>query len=234
MNAHKSTIFDSRWKNIVKIGGKSFGLSFNDNQLDLFAIHAAHLDQWNKKINLTAIKDPNDIALKHFIDSVALMPYIKKLNVKDRARILDIGSGGGFPGFCLKIANPDLDIVMIDSTLKKVNFLNDLIKTIGMENIEAKHIRAEELKYNNFYKGTFDIVVSRAFSRLDKFVKLSKPFLNENGIILAMKGQSSSEEIKETRQLKEFRDSGSNIKSYSYVLPFQNIERSIIKIVGLG
>jgi len=222
-------IFDDKWKNIVKTGSKSFGLSFNDHQLELFATHATHLYQWNKKINLTAIKETDDIALKHFIDSLALVPYIKK-----QSRVLDIGSGGGFPGFCLKIASPDLDIVMIDSTQKKVNFLDDLIRIIGMEGIEAKHIRAEELKYNNLYKGTFDVVVSRAFSRLDKFVKLSKPFLNENGIILAMKGQNPSEEIKEIEQLKEVRNSDMNIKSYSYILPFQNIERSIIKITGLG
>ena len=228
MNTSKELFFNDKWKTIVKDGSESFGVSLNDQQLDLFATHAAHLYMWNKKINLTAIKNPEEIALKHFVDSIALIPYIKKFNIKDQIRILDIGSGGGFPGFCLKIINPALDIVMIDSAMKKVNFLKDLIRTTGIEKIEAKHIRAEELKYNNLYKGTFDIVVSRAFANLEKIYKLSKPFLNDQGIILAMKGQSPREEIRQLRRLKDINDS--NINSYSYMLPFQNIKRSIVKI----
>ncbi|MCK5100130.1 MAG: 16S rRNA (guanine(527)-N(7))-methyltransferase RsmG [Desulfobacteraceae bacterium] len=225
MNTAKTLFFNDKWKNTVRDGCKSFKISLSEHQIDLFATHAAHLNMWNKSINLTAIKDPDEIALKHFIDSIALMPHIPK-----HARILDIGSGGGFPGFCLKIANPQLDIVMIDSAKKKVNFLKDLIRTTGMKKIEAKHIRAEELANDILYKGKFDIVVSRAFSNLHKFYRLSEPFLNNNGIILAMKGQHPIDEIKELKELDEIKDSNRHIKSYSYLLPFQNIERSIIKI----
>ena len=225
MNTYNSLIFNDKWKNLVLEGSKSFNLSLDEHQLNLFATHAVTLDMWNKTINLTSIKDPDEIASKHFIDSLALVPYIKK-----QARILDIGSGGGFPGFCLKVANPDLDIVMIDSAKKKVNFLKDLIRTTIMEKIEAKHIRAEDLANDDHYNGTFDIVVSRAFSRLDKFVQLSIPFLNKNGIILAMKGKNPIEEINQLKQLKEIKESNMNVTSYSYVLPFQNVERSIIKI----
>ncbi|MCK5543039.1 MAG: 16S rRNA (guanine(527)-N(7))-methyltransferase RsmG [Desulfobacterales bacterium] len=225
MNTSNTMFFDDKWKSLIENGSKSFKLSLDEHQLNLFATHAASLTMWNKTINLTSIKDPDEIALKHFIDSVALMPYIKK-----QARILDIGSGGGFPGFCLKVVNPDLDIVMIDSAKKKVNFLKDLIRTTDMKNIEAKQVRAEDLANDDLYFGSFDIVVSRAFSRLDKFVQLSIPFLNENGIILAMKGQNPIEEINQLKKLKKIKESHMNIKLYSYVLPFQNIERSIVKI----
>jgi 16S rRNA (guanine527-N7)-methyltransferase len=225
MVTYNNLIFNDKWKNMVLKGIKSFDLSLSEHQLDLFAAHATSLDIWNKTINLTSIRDPDEIASKHFIDSLALVPYIKK-----QARVLDIGSGGGFPGFCLKIANSDLDVVMIDSAKKKVNFLKDLIRTTAMRNIEAKHIRAEDLANDNHYNNNFDIVVSRAFSRLNRFVQLSLPFLNENGIILAMKGQDVLEEINEIRELKEIKDSNMNVKLYSYILPFQDIKRSIIKI----
>ena len=161
MNTSNTLFFNDKWKSIIKNGSKELKISLNDQQLDLFATHAAHLNMWNKTINLTAIKDPEEIALKHFIDSIALIPYIKK-----KSKILDIGSGGGFPGFCLKIVNPDLNVVMIDSAKKKVNFLKDLIRTAKIENIEAIHVRAEDLAKHDIYKGMFDIVVSRAFSSL--------------------------------------------------------------------
>ncbi len=225
MNTSNNTLFDDKWKNLIKSGSVNFKLNFNDLQLNLFANHAANLHKWNKTINLTSITDPDEIALKHFIDSIALVPHINK-----PSSILDIGSGGGFPGFCLKVANPDHDIVMIDAAKKKINFLKDLIRTTGMKNIEAKHVRAEDFANDKIYQGSFDIVVSRAFSSLDKFVKLSMPFLNKNGVMLAMKGQDVSEEINEMKKLKEVKESNIKVKSYSYVLPFQNIKRSIIKI----
>ena len=223
MNTSNTLFFNDKWKNIIKNGSKELKISLNDQQLDLFATHAAHLHMWNKTINLTAIKEPEEIALKHFIDSIALIPYIK-----NNSKILDIGSGGGFPGFCLKIVKSDLNVVMIDSAKKKVNFLKDLIRTAKIKNIEAIHVRAEDLAKQDIYKGRFDIVVSRAFSSLEKFYKLSKPFLNNQGIILAMKGQNPIEEINQLKQLNKIKNQ--NIESYSYVLPFQNIERSIIKI----
>ncbi len=219
MNTSIPLFFNDAWKNLVKTGCEGFGLSLDDQQLDLISAHAANLHMWNRTINLTSIIEPAEIAAKHFIDSLAIMPYIKH-----KARILDIGSGGGFPGFCLKIANPDLDVVMIDSAKKKVNFLKDLIRSTNLKNIEAIHIRAEELADNAFYQNSFDIVVSRAFAKLDKFVKLSKPFLNKNGVILAMKGKDVLEEI------DEINGNHISLKSFSYILPFQNIQRSIIKI----
>ncbi|MCP3899316.1 MAG: 16S rRNA (guanine(527)-N(7))-methyltransferase RsmG [Desulfobacteraceae bacterium] len=225
MNTSNNTFFTDKWKNLIKTGGKNFKLDFNDLQLNLFATHAANLHKWNKTINLTSITDHDEIALKHFIDSIAIVPHIN-----EPSRILDIGSGGGFPGFCLKVANPDHEIVMIDAAKKKINFLKDLIRTTGMKNIEAKHVRAEDLANDKIYRESFDIVTSRAFSSLDKFVKLSMPFLNENGVMLAMKGQDVSEEINEMKKLTEVKESNMNIKSFSYVLPSQNIKRSIIQI----
>lgn len=223
MNTYNALFFNDKWKNFVKKGLEEIKISLNNQQLELFATHAAHLHMWNRTINLTAIKDPEEIALKHFIDSIALIPYIK-----NNSKILDIGSGGGFPGFCLKIAKPDLNVIMIDSSKKKVNFLKDLIRTTKITDVEAIHVRAEDLGKQDIYKGTFDIVVSRAFSSLEKFYKLSKPFLNDQGVILAMKGQNPIEEIRQLRELKDIDDF--NINLYSYMLPFQDIERSIVKI----
>jgi 16S rRNA (guanine527-N7)-methyltransferase len=226
MDTSKDLFFSDKWKSIIKSGGKSFKLNFSDLQLDLFATHAAHLTMWNKTINLTSINDPDEIALKHIIDSIALATFINKKQIK----VLDIGSGGGFPGFSLKIVNPELNIVMIDSVKKKVNFLKDLIRTTKMDNIDAIHTRAEELANQSLYAGSFDIVVSRAFASLEKFYTLAKPFLNKNGRILAMKGQIPDGEIKQVEMLQSFSDSKMSIKSTSYELPFKKIDRSIIEI----
>jgi len=225
MDASKNLFFNDKWKDIIKNGSQKLGIDLDNSQIDLFSSHAAHLYLWNKTINLTAIKDPEEMALKHFIDSIALILHINK-----DSKILDIGSGGGFPGFCLKIIYPDLDIVLIDSAKKKVNFLKDLIRKTSLKKIEAMHVRAEDLCNDLLFYGQFDYVVSRAFSSLEKFYLLATPFLNEKGVILAMKGQVPNEEIKQLKSMNKFNASNMIIESHSYKLPFTDIERSIVKI----
>ncbi len=220
MNIDNRQKFDDKWKNTIKNECKTFDLNLTDSQLDLFALHAVNLLFWNKTINLTSITDSVQMAHKHFIDSLHLMPHIGNGKV-----ILDIGSGGGFPGFCLKVANPAFNIVMIDSAKKKVNFLKELIRKSSMENITAEHVRAQESAFDNHYKHMFDVVVSRAFTRLDRFVELSKPFLNKTGFILAMKSRAVQEELKLIKQIK-----GLEIETFSYTLAFRKSKRSIIKI----
>ncbi len=229
MNTYKQLFFNDKWKKSIKSGCEQFNIFPDNNQLDLFAIHAAHLYMWNKTINLTAITDPEEIAFKHFVDSIALIHYFKSRKA-DGLKIMDMGSGGGFPGFCLKVMNPQLDIVMIDSAKKKVNFLKDLIRTTGFDKIEAKHIRAEDLSDQDMYKNKFDFVVSRAFSNLNKFYSLSLPFLKKKGCILAMKGHDFEKEIKELNNLIVLNNSPMYVQLYPYSLPFQNIKRSIVQI----
>ncbi len=198
-------------------GSKQLNIKVSDHQAGLMAIHANELMLWNKKTNLTAIKQPLQIAEKHFIDSIAAISFfgIEK-------HIIDMGAGGGFPGIPLKIMNPKLSIVLVDASRKKVNFLKHVIRLLGLENIDAIHSRVEDLHKNPDYKEQFDIVISRAFTELSNFTKLGTPFLNKTGSIYAMKGKNAIQEI--TPDIRE----QFNIRTHQYTLPFEKSLRYMI------
>ena len=150
--------------------------------------------EWNKKINLTRITEEKEVYEKHFYDSLTL---VKVVSLGDNKTLLDIGSGAGFPGIVLKIVYPNLKITLIDSLLKRVNYLNEIIKELELDNIKAIHTRAEDYQKTNI---KFDIVTSRAVARLPKLINYALPFLKKDGIFVAMKA-SVEEEIKETLPL---------------------------------
>ena len=212
-------IFDMEWKEMVLRGGCNLGIKLKPHQLDLMAMHAEELVKWNKKFNITSILDPKEMATKHFIDSIAISPHIP-----ENVSVLDIGSGGGFPGFPLRVIRPDLRVVMADSSRKKVSFLNFLIRKSQLESISAVHIRAEDLSKDKGFAGKFDVVTSRAFTALDKFVALALPFLSKDGIILAMKGKTGEEEA-----MLLSKDNFTTVTT-SYPLPLENHCRTIINI----
>ena len=205
-------------KHLLK-GLKKFQIEISDNQADLMALHAKELMLWNKKINLTAIKEPLQIAEKHFVDSIVASSFIEK----DQSMI-DMGAGGGFPGIPIKIINPDLKLILIDSSRKKINFLKHVIRLLKLKEIDAVHYRVQDLHEDALYKNKFDGVISRAFTDLSKFADLAKPFLNKTGKIYAMKGKQAKKEITPNLS-KDF-----NIKIDHYTLPFENSERYVIKL----
>ena len=148
---------------------------------------------WNEIHNLTAITDSQEIAIKHFEDSLVPLPFLP-----ESGRLLDIGTGAGFPGIPLKIERSDLEVVLLDSRHKKIDFCNIVIQELGLENIEALHGRAEDRSVQKKL-GFFDIVISRATFPLDKFLKVSLPFSKENGILIAMRGREWEKELKEIK-----------------------------------
>lgn len=160
-----------------------------EEDVDNFYLYMENLIDWNQKINLTAIKDEKEIIIKHFIDSILVNKYI------DGSRLLDIGSGAGFPGIPLKIINRDLNVTLIDSVNKKVSFMKDSIDKMRLENIEALHIRAEDLAHEKEYREQFDIVVSRAVANMTTLVEYMIPFVRVGGRCLCLKGPNCEEEI---------------------------------------
>lgn len=148
------------------------------------------LSEWNEKINLTAITEREEVWTKHFYDSLVGEKYIS-----NGARVLDIGSGAGFPGVPIKIIRPDLDVTLLDSVGKKVNFLSLVINELGLVGIKAVHSRIEDLKE----KESFDIVTARAVARLNVLVEYALPFVKIGGAFLAYKSVLSEEEIEEAR-----------------------------------
>jgi len=203
---------------IIK-GSNDLGVKVSDHQVQLMILHAKELMAWNKKINLTAIKKPLQIAEKHFVDSIAAASFLE-----NETCLMDMGSGGGFPGIPIKIMNPSLKVVLVDSSRKKVNFLKHVIRTLHLENIDAIHARVEDLHENNAYQNKYDAVISRAFTSLSDFVTFAAPFLNEKGTIYAMKGKNAEKEITSTISNKF------DFKTYHYLLPFEKSDRYMIKL----
>ena len=210
------------WARTLESGAKAMGVSLKARDIARFAAHAKELMDWNRTVNLTAIKDPTALAVKQYLDAMPLSSLPPQ-----GSRLLDIGSGGGFPGIPLKILRPDLCVTMIDSSRKKVNFLKHIIRTLGLENTEARHIRAEELKKEVGTEGEpFDVIVSKAVAKLDRFVDQAVPLLCRPGMVVAMKGPSVGSEI-EAAQGK-IEAAGLSVTVQRYELPFLNIKRSLI------
>lgn len=180
--------------------------------------------EWNEKINLTAITDEKEIILKHFIDSFTINKFI---NSGDK--MLDIGTGAGFPGLPIKIIRPEVDVFLMDSLNKRINFLNEVIELLQLKNIEAFHSRAEEMAKNNKFREKFDVVTSRAVAKLNILLEYMLPYTKIDGKCLCMKGPNIEEEIKEAE--KALKILGGEIeKIEKIILPDSNIERNIIII----
>jgi len=163
------------------------GVELDDNALDRFDSFGAELKKWNRKINLTAIRDDRDIIIKHFSDSLSLLPLLGKCG-----SLLDLGSGGGFPAIPLKIVLPELSVVSVDAVEKKILFQRHTGRLLHLHDFTALHARGEELVRS--YAGCFDWVVSRAFSDLPYFITLALPLIKDSGRIIAMKGREGREE----------------------------------------
>ncbi len=162
----------------------------SENEINLFYLYMNNLIEWNKKINLTAIKDEKEIVIKHFIDSILV-----KDEIKHARKVLDIGSGAGFPGIPLKIVNNSLDFTLIDSVNKKVNFMNNTIERLGLKNIIALHGRAEDFAHQEEYREKYDVVISRAVSNMTTLVEYMLPFVKVGGKCICLKGPNVEEEL---------------------------------------
>lgn len=173
---------------IVKQEAQSIGLSLSVDEIDSFERYATELKKWNSKINLTAITKDKEIAIKHFIDSLTISPYITASD-----RLLDIGSGAGLPVIPLKIIRPEIAMVSVDAVAKKIHFQRHVIRTLNLQKIEAIHSRVEEL--HKTHRDSFSVITSRAFTQLDRFISLAAPLLAENGMLIAMKEYGAEAEF---------------------------------------
>jgi len=223
-------IGSKKWKNVIYDGAKDLEIQIDRGKIDQFGIHALELIKWSRKTNLTAISDPLEIAVKHFLDSIAPAPFIPP-----HTSLLDMGSGGGFPGIPLKIMIPSLSVTLIDASRKKVSFLRQAIRMLGLDNIEACHVRAEDLSRDRWGNNTYDVIISRALSSMVNFVQMSLPLLAKDGFIIAMKGKITDMEIESALSLiKKWRDmqensmSNFNIVLKKYRLPYLKSERSMV------
>ncbi len=200
-----------------------YQIKYNDDILKKLDIYANFLLEYNRHTNLTAIRNIEDVYLKHFLDSILLLV---NFDIEKNAKILDIGTGAGFPGVILKIFRSDLDITLLDSNNKKITFLNELIKKLELNNIKAVNDRAENFIKTN--REGFDYVTSRAVSSLNVLSELSIPFVKINGYFIPMKGNYELELNDSLNAINVL--GGELIKTIDYLLPVENSNRSIIVI----
>ena len=180
--------------------------------------------EWNEKINLTAITEPEDIILKHFVDIITIRKYIKSEN-----KVLDMGTGAGFPGIPLKIISSDTYFTLVDSLNKRIIFLNEVCDKLKLDKIENIHSRAEELAKNKKYREQYDVVTSRAVARLASLVEYMLPFVKVGGRCICMKGSNVDEELIEAK--KAINVLGGEIEKVDkFLLPNSDIERNIVII----
>lgn len=202
---------------IVAQEAQTMGLSLSPHEINSFVLYASELKKWNSKVNLTAITKDKEIAIKHFVDSLSLAPYIT-----DSDRLLDIGSGAGLPIIPLKILRPEIPMVSVDAVAKKIHFQRHIIRILNLQNIEAVHARVEDL--HKTQQHSFSIITSRAFTRLDRFVSLAAPLLSEGGMLIAMKGDQAESEITASGEI--FESGGFVVTSiHRYTLPLGMGER---------
>lgn len=174
------------------------GITLTDKQKKQFEIYFKELVEWNEKINLTAITDKEDVYLKHFYDSIA--PILLKIIPNEPLKLLDIGAGAGFPSLPMKIIFPELDISIIDSLNKRINFLNQLAEKLELEGVHFYHGRAEDYGQNKDFRAQFDIVTARAVARMQVLSELTIPFLKVGGQLIALKASAAEEEILAAKQ----------------------------------
>lgn len=214
-------VMETEHRDLLLEGAKTFGIRLNEKEVEAFDLYLRELLKWNQKINLTAIRSEKGIVVKHFLDSLSAYPYLSK-----PSSLLDIGSGAGFPGIPLKMVEPFLEVTLIDSVRKKVDFQKHIIRTLGLKGIEAIHGRVQDKEILQSMGGRFDFVISRAFSDLQTLLILSLPFLKKGGIVLAMKGEMNREEIPSLAKIEGIRYRLQ--KTVSLVVPGGTFKRSIL------
>ncbi|WP_027127926.1 16S rRNA (guanine(527)-N(7))-methyltransferase RsmG [Fusobacterium perfoetens] len=214
-------------KEFLKDGIKKIGLDISDEKIDNLMEYLKLLIEYNSHTNLTAIRDEEGIIEKHFLDSLLVMKYMRITEGK----AIDIGTGAGFPGMVLAICNPQIKFTLIDSVGKKINFLKQVIEKLGLSNVEAINVRAEEF-INEKNRETYDIGLCRGVSKLNIILEYVIPFLKVNGRFLPQKMEGTNEEKDGENALKVLNSKIEKI--YIDELPYIKDKRVIIDIIKLN
>ncbi|MEE9315960.1 MAG: 16S rRNA (guanine(527)-N(7))-methyltransferase RsmG [bacterium] len=211
---------------------KQAGIELDKDQIGKFLLFLQELQEWNRKFNLTAINDEEEILVKHFIDSLSCLLGIPSKIYQKIRKIIDIGSGAGFPGIPLKIYQPELDITLLEATRKKVEFMRYVSCRLGFErSLEVIHGRAEEYGRNGEYREKYDLAISRAVSNLAILAEYCLPFVKIGGIFISQKGREITGELQKAGKAIEVL--GGRVREViPYKLPLREgeLERNLVVI----
>lgn len=197
-------------------------ISMNQQKSEKLLKYMNLLVEWNEKMNLTAITEPNEIIVKHFVDSLSINKFIK-----NGIKLVDVGTGAGFPGIPIAICREDVEVVLIDSLNKRVNFLNEIINNIKLNNTKTIHGRAEDCGRNVELREMFDVATSRAVAPLNVLVEYLLPFVKIGGVCICMKGPNIKEELENAK--KSIKIMGGIIEKIEKI-EINNMERNILII----
>ena len=210
-------------RDILESGFAELGIKPDGKAAERYSTYFEYLEEKNKVMNLTAISGKEDVARLHFLDCAALLGFADFSN----KRVIDVGTGAGFPGLALKIAEPSMELTLLDSLNKRIDFLGETCEKLGFEDVSCIHARAEEAPKD--FRGAFDIATSRAVARLNVLCELCLPFLKENGVFVAMKGPDCSEELQEAQSA--IRLLGAELaETKSYKIPGTDIVHTAVII----
>ena len=209
---------------------EEYGIALTEVQLEQFTRYFSLLIEWNEKMNLTALTGPQEVAVKHFIDS--LTAYDAAL-FPQGASIIDVGTGAGFPGLPLKILRPDLRLTLLDSLNKRVKFLETVVAELGLQGVTCLHGRAEETARQKQHREKYDLATSRAVARLSVLAEYTLPFVKKGGSLLALKGAKYQEEAEEgARALKILGGGEAELREVQ--LPGLDDKRAIVRVEKKG
>ena len=211
---------------VLEQGCEELGIALNDTQKQQFIAFYEYLAEKNKVMNLTGITEFDEFIDKHYIDSLSIVNAVDMHQVQSA---IDVGTGAGFPGIPLKIAFPHLKITLLDSLNKRINFLNEVVETLGLENVETCHGRAEDFGHRKEYREQYDLCTSRAVANLSTLSEYCVPFVKIGGQFVSYKSGNVDNELRESE--KAIRILGGEIgKVCSFVLPETDFARTLVPI----
>ena len=183
-------------KDLLRNHAEMFHVKLDETALDRFDTYGKLLVEWNEKINLTAITDPEGVTIKHFLDSLTIFSYV---DIPEGAKVIDVGTGAGFPGLAMLIARPDLDMTLMDSTKKRLTVIENILENIGLT-ANVVHSRAEDAGQNKNFREQYDFSTARAVTNLRDLVEYCLPFVKVGGSFVPMKSAKTEEEIAEGKK----------------------------------
>ncbi len=215
-----------RLKEMLHQGCDDLGITIKEEQINQLLKYKDILLEWNQRMNLTAIEDPKEVIIKHFLDSITCLQVSQ---LKSDGTLIDVGTGAGFPGIPLKILFPELQLTLLDALNKRINFLKEVASALELKEVNFVHGRAEDFGQNKNYRGQFDFAVARAVASMNVLAEYCLPFVRVGGYFICQKGPQLEVELKEAKKALSVLG-GQVVEELTPQLPFSDIKHRIVVI----